>query len=172
MTTDMFNLQALIRDLCNTSSIADPRELAKEVNQRIPAVDRDTALEQALPVVVQTVLGQMRMTTATHSTSLDTVPTPVSSPGSWKVRGIRETWQRMLQDRIYVGPDKGGWKLLRECTAVDLAFAAAVREEQARRNTASAARYRALSELLTAHGVSMVGELPETVLAESLSGAA
>jgi hypothetical protein len=155
-----FDLRALVREVCDHSTVADPLMLAKEVNRRIKQADRDAALESALPLVVQNELGRLRMR---HHAPIPGTPQP-----SRKVAGIREMWRRTLRDRINVGPDVSDWKFLADCTAEDLDYAAALREEHARRNAARAAQYRRLAELLNGHGVSTVGELPESALKDGL----
>lgn len=159
-----FDLRKLVREVCDTSEIADPAQLAKEVNGRLKRQERDAALEACLPLFVQTVLGQMRM--STHR------PEPTAPQESRKVRGIREAWRRMLRDRISVGPNEGDWKFLSDCTGTDLDYAASIREEHARRNMARAEQYRQLAELLEEHGVTTVGELPDDTLGSALGEAA
>lgn len=159
-----FDLRKLVRDVCENSTVADPAALAKEVDRRIKRQERDSALEACLPLYVQRELGQMRM--ATHR------PAPATPQSSRKVQGIRETWRRMLRDRINVGPDVADWKFLADCTAEDLAYAASIREEHARRNAARAEQYRQIAELLEEHGVDTVGELPDTTLGSALGDAA
>lgn len=159
-----FDLRKLVRDVCENSTVADPAALAKEVNQQIKRTERDAALEAALPLFVQNILGQLRM--RSHR------PVPVIPQPSRKVQGIRETWRRMLRDRINVGPDVSDWKFLADCTAEDLDYAASIREEHARRNAARAEQYRQLAELLEEHGVDTVGELPDGTLGSALGDAA
>jgi hypothetical protein len=165
-----FNLRALVRDVCATSTIPDPTMLAKEVNRRIRKADRDTALGQCLQIFVQHYVSLNR-----NSPSQSTGDPHMSTAGgstSRKVTGIRDAWRRMLNDRIAVGSDPGAWKFLRDCTVTDLDYAASIREEHARRNADSAKRLRDLAELLTEHGATTVGALPESVLGPALGNAA
>lgn len=46
-------MRALIRQVLNTSDLADPNELAHEVQAAIPAECAADALAQALPIVVR-----------------------------------------------------------------------------------------------------------------------
>lgn len=147
------NLRAMVREVCDTSDYPDPAMIAKEVNRRLKKTERDAALELVLPVFVQNVIGQMRMG---HSHA------PPKS--SRKVSSIREAWRRVLRDRINVGPEPGDWKFLGDCGADDLTYAAAIREEHARRNAARAEQYRRVAELLDEHGVPFVKDLPDHVL--------
>lgn len=164
--TNTFDLRALIRDVCDSSTMADPVTLAKEVARRIGRNHQREALEQALPVVVQHVVSRRQPIAVPEQRA------PSAASRSRKVASIRETWRRMLRDRIAVGPAVSDWKFLGDCTAADLAYAAAIREEHARRNAARAHQLRDLADLLTEHGVSTVSELPEPVLSASLQEAA
>lgn len=158
-----FDLRKLVHDVYATSDDPHPVILAKEVNRRIKRADRDAALEAALPLFVRNVLSQMRMASNR--------PIPATKPNpSRKVAGIREAWRRMLNDAINVGPHE--WKVLSKCTAPDLDYAAELREAHARWNAARAQQYRQLAELLTEHGVSTVGELPDDMLGSALGDAA
>lgn len=172
---DPFDLRTLVREVCATSTIADPGMLAKEVSSRIRKADRDTALEQALRAFVHQIVSRDRHST-TSLTSQRNRDTQAETAGggttSRKVAGIRDAWRRMLRDRIAVGAAPGEWKFLADCTAVDLDYAATIREENARQNTARAAQLRELAALLTEHGVNTVAQLPETVLGPALGAAA
>jgi hypothetical protein len=163
--TDGFDLRALIREVCDNSTMTDPATIAKEVGRRIGRNQQRDALEQALPVVVQHVISRRQPIAVPEQRA----PT---SNRSRKVASIRETWRRMLRDRIAVGPELGDWKFLGDCTADDLAYAAAIREEHARRNAARAQQLRDLADRLAEHGVTTVSDLPEPVLSASLQEAA
>ena len=171
-----FNLHALIREVADSSTIADPATLAKEVSRRIDRKDLRTALEQALPHTVQQVVHLRRSPlvvpgghagTVTHGSRAAGEPKP-----SRKVQGIREAWRRMLRERLNVGPAVSDWKFLADCTVADLSYAASRREDHARRNAERAAQLRRLAELLEEHGVATVGELPDAELGDTLGAAA
>jgi hypothetical protein len=163
---DGFDLRALVREVCSTSTIADPATIAKEVARRIGRNQQATALDQALPVVVQHVISRGRSAVIPQQRAAPT------SNRSRKVASIRETWRRMLRDRIAVGPAVSDWKFLGDCNADDLAYAAAIREDHARRNAARAEQLRQLADLLAEHRVDTVAQLPEPVLSASLEEAA
>src|ERR687893_609803 len=55
-----FNLRELVRDVARAAETPDPHLLAKEVNRRIRKSDREAALEQALQVVVYSVISRDR----------------------------------------------------------------------------------------------------------------
>lgn len=168
--TDSFDLRALVREVCDASPVADPDAVVKEVSKRIGRNQQREALEQALPAVVQQVVSRSRGNVFDSSGGhICGDSQSRSAPGvrpSRKVAAIRAAWERHLQDWIAVGPKT--WKFLGECNAFDLAFAAAVREDHARRNAARAAQYRRLAELLTEHGVDTVAQLPRVVVSETL----
>ncbi len=166
---DGFDLRALIREVCDNSTMADPATLAKEVSRRIGRNQQREALDQALPLVVQHVVSRQRGGFVPEQRGGGGNAAPSRSR---KVAAIRETWRRMLRDRIAIGPAVSDWKFLGDCNADDLAYAAAIREDHARRNAARAEQLRNLAELLTAHGVATVAELPEPALAASLEAAA
>lgn len=167
-----FDLRLLVREVCETVDSADPRQLVKEVSGRIAHEDRDTALEQALHVVLLQAVARDRHHISPGAQGQSGAPAPSAAGGSpsRKVASIRDAWRQMLRDRISVGPDPSEWKFLADCTAVDLDYAASIREEHARRTAARAAQYRQLAELVTQHGVSTVGQLPSSVLGEHLNG--
>lgn len=171
-----FNLRALIREVADTSTIADPDTLAKEVASRIGRNHVRAALEQALPSLVQAMLSRQRGSFIVPGDQmrvgpqgLDVAGAPTSNR-SRKVQGIRSMWAAQLRERICVGPKS--YKFFGDCDADDLNSAASVREDHARQNAANAARLREIADLLTKHGVDTVRELPDSILGAALSDAA
>lgn len=59
-----FDLHTLIREVCDTSTIADPVTLAAEVSRRIDPADERVALDQALPTMVRHIVS---LTRGSHS---------------------------------------------------------------------------------------------------------
>jgi len=167
-TETNFNLRALIREVCDSSTMADPAQLAAEVARRVPQGKLRVALDQCLPHIVQQTLSQSRSSggQVCHDTQA------VIAAGSNKVTAIRTAWRRMLRERIAVGPEPGDWRFLAECYEADLLYAAQLREDHARRNIARAEQLRSLAEQLAEHGVKTVAELPEDTLSGVLAGAA
>lgn len=174
--SDEFNLRALIREVADTSTIADPDTLAKEVASRIGRNHVRAALEQALPSLVQAMLSRQRgsfvvpgdqMRVGPQGLDVAGAPTPNRSR---KVQGIRSMWAAQLRERICVGPKT--YKFFGDCTFEDLTTAAATREEHARQNAQSAFRLHSLADLVRRHGVKTVRELPDSILSDALSDAA
>ena len=170
----MIDLRALIREVCETSTMADPTSIAREVEKRIDAGELGEALAQALPAVVHNVVSRMRGPIPSDSPgghgSRD-AHSPTAAGRSSKVAGIRDAWARMLRNRVSVGPAPDAWKFLANCNADDLAYAAQLRRSHAAANTIAAERFERLGEALTAHGVGTVGELPPGALGDDLRAA-
>lgn len=166
-----FNLHALIREVCDSSTIADPATLAKEVGQRIGRNQQRAALEQALPTLVQHAVSRARNSSPGGQKDRDGHIAGAAGGRSRKVASIREHWQKMLRERVAVGMSGGDWKFLADCTAADLGVAAQIRDDHASRNAARATQFRNLAELLDTHGVDTVGDLPDTALADTLDAA-
>jgi len=166
-----FDLRALIREVADASTVADPGVLVAEVSARIGARDRGAALEQCLRSVVIQTLSQMRMSSHSpggHSRRDAQAPGAAGGSPSSKVAEIREYWRGVLRETIRVGV--GEWKFLGECTETDLDFAAGVREDHAARTLAQAERLRRLGKLLAEHSADTVGDLPDDVLRGGLEG--
>jgi len=169
--TATFSLRALIRRVLLASDAADPDTLAQLVFDAIEDTDRVEALRQALHVAVREIVRQERMQhPITGALAVAATTTKTTAAKSWKVAAIREGWQRTLRNRIHAG--HGEWKMLADCTRDDLLHAAAERRAMAERNAVTAGCYTALAELLEAHEVKTVADLPEDVLARALGSVA
>lgn len=169
-----FNLRALIRDVCDKSSDAEPDLLVKEVLRRIERRDTRAALEQALPTVVQSVISSYRFTTDrpqtapadhfgsdAHTGAASGGAHPIKASRSSKVAGIRDTIGRALRERISVGHDRSAWKFLGDCTADDLEYAAQLRDDLAKSNAHRAKQLRELADALREADVETVRDLPD-----------
>lgn len=100
-------------------------------------------------------------------------PAPIRQPGrSAKVAAIRAAGPKWLEERYNVGADPREWKRLGDCGFSELMFAAGQRREQAARTSAVAERLEGLAELVRAHGVDRVRDLPASVLAQAGGAAA
>lgn len=166
-----FNLKALVREVCATSRTADPPTLAIEVGERIEQGQERAALAQALPVIVQHVLSRDRFASEPMTIESEPGAPRVQADGpSRKVAGIRDWWRQQLEARINIGPKPADWKFLGDCSTVELAYAAKIRENHAARNLERAQWLRKMGALLAEHKVETVRELPETVLRKVLGG--
>lgn len=174
MSDDQFNLSALVREVCDTSTIADPETLAKEVWRRIARNERDEALGQALVTVLRVYIsrsrGSLSVPDGQGERATHTRTAVGGSNRSRMVTGIRDLSRRMLRERINVGPKQ--YKFLVDCTALDLRYSASVNDEHARSNVASAERKRAIADLIDESGVDTVGQLPPDALDTTLGVAA
>lgn len=151
----MFDLRVLVREVCDTSTSADPVMVMTEVRQRITQADQEAALEQALLTFVRHMISRRGNLT---------FRAPAGRP-SWKVTGIRNAWRAtLLRQRLSVGEDPGAWKFFGDCTEGDLTYAADVRDRLAKNNALQARRLRDLAKLLAEHGVGTVKELPDDIL--------
>ncbi|MFG2638549.1 hypothetical protein ACGFX8_32975 [Streptomyces sp. NPDC048362] len=100
-------------------------------------------------------------------------PTPARPPGySAKVAAIRAAGPKWLGHRLHTSADPREWKQIGDCSFSDLMFAVRQRREQAARTTAKADWFENLAELVHAHGVGRVRDLPASVLAEAGGAAA
>lgn len=196
-----FNLRHLVRDVLASSTMTDPHDLAAEVLRRIDDSDLRTALGQVLASMVREEIRDSRgglpsiprqpsspqAPRLTLHTRPDARQAMAEHPGGWapsskphpstrpvrsaKVAAIRAAGPRWLEDRYNTGADPSEWKRLGDCGFSDLMFAVQQRRDQAARTSAVAERLESLAELLRAHGVERVRDLPETVLS-SVGGAA
>lgn len=190
-----FSLRHLVREVLAASTMNDPHALAGEVLRRIPEDDYKTALQQCLSNLVREEIRsqrnggfptpptpQGRRLTLHTNEEVPQVMTehpggrPVSvrpvKPGrSAKVAAIRASGPKWLTDRINTAADPREWKRVGDCSFADLMFAAGQRRDQAARTSAAAERLERLAELLRAHGVERVRDLPASVLAQ-VGGAA
>ncbi len=172
-----FDLRALVREVRDSMTIADMELLAKEVNRRIKRPDRDTALEQALAMVIPQVISSHRYHPSSPSDhrEFDTHTPPVAGglQPSRKVAAIRAAngWRKILDNTwINVGPGIAGCKILRNCTITDLMYSVSVKEMHIQHVAANVTIEKRLITLVKEHHVTIVGELPEPVLAEVIGG--
>lgn len=137
--------------------IADPGDLADKVFGKIDPGDYADAVRLMLRSYVRGVLSEARRTLVPVRESAVQPFHP-----SRKIAAIRETWRVHLGDRIHVGAAQ--WKLLRDCTAVDLKSAAEERRRLAAENVVSARQYEELATALERDGAGTVFELGDDVL--------
>lgn len=156
-----FSLRALAKEVWEDLGGCDYHVLAKEIQRRVSAADRDAALAEALTEYSR------QFTVGLRPTLRKVKPRAgqVNSGRSAKVAGIRRTWPE-LKAHIFT---RDGQKALGKCTHADLIFHADLLERQSRQLQAKASRERDLAALLKAHKVERVENLPNTVLAEYFS---
>lgn len=163
-----FDLHDLVKQVCATSALTHPKDLAKEVLGQIDEHDEHDALEQSLATVVQKYVSRDHrpLITPGDQGRGDTQTGTVAggSNRSPYVTALRSAWQRQLTARVNVGV--GDWKRFGDCTAEDLDFMSRHRRELAAANIASADKLDTIAALLEEHGVDMVRDIPEHIVAE------
>lgn len=189
-----FHLRHVIREVLTTSSLADPRALSEEVFRRIPPKHYGAALRECLPDVVREENRRPRVAPAAEyaGSSQRSDPGPSSGRsapaaeaaeplaeqhgtvparpraarpvGRSKAAAMRAWWRRELDKRVHVGPASEDWKVFGDCLFEDLMFMAQERRDLAARNSAKAEEYAQLADVLKAHDVKQVRDLPEEVL--------
>lgn len=138
-----FDLSALVREVHDTTELTDHRQVAKEVRSRIPKAEVEGALIEALTVYVAN-----RFTT--YRTPLK-YPKPSSK--SAKRDSIKAWWKRALNQRYAT---ETGQKLLREFTAADCLFQAALDRQKAAELVVKAEQWELLASQV---GDGTVGDL-------------
>lgn len=173
-TKTAFSLRQLIREVAESTTLADPAEIASEVAGRVPDEHVREAFTEMLRGYVRQVLTDERTFPSLpqpRETEDKTRPKG-SRPGnrSRKVAGIRAAWAKVLTERVHVGPAPTDWKLFGDCDADDLDFMAGEREQIAEQNHTKAEHYRKVRKLLVEHSADTVRGLPEKVLDDAFGG--
>lgn len=167
--TAVFSLRAIVREVIDGSTITDPGEVAAEVDRRVPDEHVREAMNEGLRALVREVFRAGGIPPGVRE-----APRPGRAPvaplkgRSAKRKAINDSWKRVLEKRVHVGPDPSAWKLMGDCAYDDLMFMAEERRAIAARTLSRADRYEALADLLKLHGVEQVRELPEEVLVAHL----
>lgn len=138
-----FDLSALVREVHDTTDLTDHRQVAKEVRSRIPKAEVEGALIEALTAYVTLRFSQYR------------TPIKYAKPSSKSAKrdSIREWWKRSLNQRYAT---ESGQKLLREFTAEDCLFQAALDRQKAAELVAKAEQWEQLASQV---GDGTVGDL-------------
>lgn len=158
--TSAVHVRAVVRNVLDTSDSADPDELAAMISKLIPDEHLRDAFQQILPQIVRHEISLSRMR---HSQpNAQSISAQPCRPTKNRTALIREDWQRQLAQR-YPGVHHN-WKFLRDFTAEDCDFSAAVREKEATQLISAAQRLRRLGQALREHKAEVVGDLPEEVL--------
>lgn len=159
-----FNLRAAVRDVIDSTDLADPRDVAAKVAKDIPSKELRRALAEALVTFVRVEFGHIRMASSRQ------LPEQPASARSAKVAAFRvhaEQWRRKLRDRIHVGGSE--WLLLADCSFENLTLAAEERRQMAVSNAAAADRYERYAKAVEAAGVERFGDLDEDTLRDLLA---
>ena len=143
-------LRTLVREIADDHPQADPREIARHVAKLTPECEVRAFYTEALIPVVREQLRGERNAALTNAV------------GSPKIAERRDWWQKMLASRAHVGDSQ--WKLLGDCTAVDLRFCIAEREAEITGIQAQAGLYQRLIDALAEHRVAKVADLPHAAV--------
>lgn len=167
---DVNRLTELVRRVVRRSQAPDPTDVAAEVSKEIPDEGLREALDEALVIVVRTVVSRMRGHVedpeSTDPGGDLVVPDAhllgvAPGVGPSKATAIRHAWRARLHERIAVGADRGGWRFLADCSAEDLDYAAALRFEHSARTRATGEKLAELANAVRAAGVERVADLPD-----------
>lgn len=174
MTTNPTRLRGIVRLLCDSTDMTDPRDLASAAVARLADDEVRAELEAAAVYTVREVLHTMRNGVIQPTDSPAGLSTPdapqvgagrAPSPTRHGRTAMMRSWAaERLRSRIHVG---GEWKMLRDCTLADLAYAAHERRENAARNAAEAERYDRLGKAVAEQGVDTAGDLDEATFADA-----
>jgi len=171
-----YDLRADIKTVLDSTSLTDPGEIADKVAESVPARALRAAFRVTLRAYVRQVMAERRtfsdpnFQTSSSGHPLNDAHDPrVAAGRSFKVRAIRDGWQKQLDNRVHVGNSE--WKFLGDCTYDNLYALAGEREKHAAKNEAWARYYRSLAALLTEHDVERVRDLPAEVLMPALGSA-
>lgn len=174
-TKTAFSLRQLIREVAESSAIADPGALAEEVANQVPDEHLREAFAEMLRGYVRGVFRDERTFPSLpqpRDRSDGKSRPPAGRPGnrSRKVAGIRAEWAKVLRERVHVGPPPSAWKFFGDCDAEDIDFLIGEREQIAEANHTKAEQYRKVRKLLVEHDAATVRDLPENVLNDAFGG--
>lgn len=125
-----------------------PDKIAQLVADQTPAADVRDFYIIALETLV---MDQIRSRRNSTMNSKDSHSPKVDRRKSW--------WARMLRERVHVGNSE--WKTLGACGVGDLDYCIGERRDQIGALHGQIAKFEAIRDALTAHGVDTVAELPE-----------
>lgn len=161
--TDDFNVRELIRDVIDSSGLADPGEIADVVLAKISDDDLRSALRSVLRSAVRMQLGHERKNLAEQSAS--------NATGANRANQVRHWYERTLQMSLHVA-DKDGqpvWARFGDCTAAQLEFVANERREKARMNAAQALVYERVQAWMKTKRAKTVSDLSAEDLREAMA---
>jgi hypothetical protein len=168
-TTEQVSVRVIIGRILDETTLNDPREIAEKAAAMIPPAEQFRILVDALVGDVRTVMTVRRNAALSNAFkpepagpvvggSIQVSPKRNDYRPSKKVAGIRDWWADLLRERVHVGDQV--WLPLGQCGVRELEFAERTRRDKAAQEVARAKQYMRLRELLDAHGVDTVAELP------------
>lgn len=156
---ETFDLRGLVREVLANEQCDSPREYAERVLDRIPEAFYRAALGVTLTEYVRHVNRA-----ATETPQIQRAAEALRNPGghaSKKVAGIAHMWSQLLARKIPSAT--GGYLPLADASAEQVKFYAGMLNVQAARTKAAADAYLELADLMRAHRVSRVRDLPAHV---------
>jgi hypothetical protein len=179
-----FSLRQALTQVLKETDLADPKDVAEELLDRIPKAQIPALFQAMLHGFVRQHMSADRIRNSSGSPvaalpvtankppfsgHAPSVAGAYKQPGSAKVSAIRDGWQRRLRDRVHT---ESGWKLFSQMTYDDFLYASKERQAIAANNEAWARRFNAWARLLTEYDVETFGKLPVEVQMNALSVAA
>lgn len=159
----MSSVRDRVRELLESTELADPHAIAGLLLPELKGKAKDEALAECLPQYVRLLVsaerGHLRLDRPREQPTSHTTPGRSSRSPKW------ENVSRVFRLRVFAD----GWRQLGDCTAEHLMFLADDRYAKAKELTSSGDRWSALRDLLVRKGATHVRELPESEVAEVLS---
>ena len=142
-------LRTLIRDVLDTTSLTDPREVAAKVIAALDPADYVHALEEALPEYVRTEMNRAGL--LSPKVDVSDVPMPQLPARSPRGDRLREYARRRLEVPIFVGD--GQRKRLGDCTRDELLRHVAMLYDQVEKTSSKARWYERVAAAIPDGGV-------------------
>lgn len=178
-----FDLNALVKYVCDTSPLTNDEELTKEVLSRIDRRDEHAALQQALPVYVRRFVSRdHRPLTAPKTTPTDQSGSenhvgvvgggavPFRSRKVSAIRSWAQQWEDQKKARMNVGHKQR--KFWGDCNLDDLAFISKQGRKLAAANIAVSDYNDRVAGLMRKYNAGTVGDLPQNAVRELMECAA
>lgn len=162
------NLDTLASMVFDRTAVADVREAYRQALTEIVRRELATAPrpDHTAHDAQQTFVGSGLSSAGDDQGSLDTHLAGVVSGGN--IRNSRAALFRRYRFRESVWVGEKTFRNILDCTAQDLAFAAAESERQAENNAAASRRYRRLAKAMAEHGAATVAELTDEQIRQAM----
>jgi hypothetical protein len=157
-------LRGTIRDVADRLGVPDPHQVAAAVLAEMFDVDLRAALALCLPDYARHIMARPAWRPMPPPIAPYVGPSGAAYVSSYDRTAREARWARELRRVVHVGETRA-WKFLGDCDHADLLSLVAHRTREAEANTAAAARFQRLADLLDATG-------RETVRALTLDEAA